>query len=223
MTPWGGRVSPRWRPAPRLSRCSWPTASKTIDGSWPRSRSRPTRARHALTLHSRRPGPGQPRGAGARTRRARAQHAAHAVRAPSRRAGEHGAGPARRAASPSPHAHLSHRRTPDRSQRSHPRPVPRLLGRHQHAASSSTCSPDSSRPTSPTGPSRPCSSSRSCSASRPLPAATSPPTCCASSLFIGVVLLVVAFAANWQVVTYWVLVTAAVLVLLVNLRDVLRR
>ena len=31
------------------------------------------------------------------------------------------------------------------------------------------------------------------------------------------------FAANWQVVTYWVLISAAVVVLLVNLRDVLRR
>jgi hypothetical protein len=31
------------------------------------------------------------------------------------------------------------------------------------------------------------------------------------------------FAANWQVVTYWVLISAAVVVLLVNLRDALRR
>jgi hypothetical protein len=31
------------------------------------------------------------------------------------------------------------------------------------------------------------------------------------------------FAANWQVVTYWVLIAAAVIVLLVNVRDVLRR
>jgi hypothetical protein len=38
-----------------------------------------------------------------------------------------------------------------------------------------------------------------------------------------VLTLVVDFAANWQVVTYWVLISAAVLVLLVNLRDVLRR
>ena len=35
--------------------------------------------------------------------------------------------------------------------------------------------------------------------------------------------LLVDFAANWQVVTYWVLISAAVTVLLVNLRDVLRR
>ncbi|HET8987834.1 MAG TPA: hypothetical protein VFN43_04910 [Humibacillus sp.] len=40
---------------------------------------------------------------------------------------------------------------------------------------------------------------------------------------IGVLTLLDEFAANWQVVTYWVLITAAVVVLIVNLRDVLRR
>ena len=40
---------------------------------------------------------------------------------------------------------------------------------------------------------------------------------------IVLVVLLLDFAANWQVVTYWVLIAAAVMVLLVNLRDVLRR
>ena len=40
---------------------------------------------------------------------------------------------------------------------------------------------------------------------------------------IALVVLLVEFAQNWQVVTYWVLISAAVLVLLVNLRDALRR
>ena len=40
---------------------------------------------------------------------------------------------------------------------------------------------------------------------------------------IALVVLLVQFAENWQVVTYWVLTSAAVLVLLVNLRDALRR
>ena len=40
---------------------------------------------------------------------------------------------------------------------------------------------------------------------------------------IGLVALVGEFAGNWQPVTYWVLVSVAVVVLVVNLRDVLRR
>ena len=40
---------------------------------------------------------------------------------------------------------------------------------------------------------------------------------------IVLVVLLLDFATNWQVVTYWVLIAAAVMVLLVNLRDVLRR
>jgi hypothetical protein len=40
---------------------------------------------------------------------------------------------------------------------------------------------------------------------------------------IGLVILLADIAANWQSVAYWVLVSAAVVVLLVNLRDVLRR
>jgi hypothetical protein len=40
---------------------------------------------------------------------------------------------------------------------------------------------------------------------------------------LGVVALVAEFAGNWQPVTYWVLVSVAVVVLVVNLRDVLRR
>lgn len=40
---------------------------------------------------------------------------------------------------------------------------------------------------------------------------------------IGLVALVGEFAGNWQPVTYWVLVSVAVVVLVVNLRDVVRR
>jgi len=40
---------------------------------------------------------------------------------------------------------------------------------------------------------------------------------------IGVVALVAEFAGNGQPVTYWVLVSVAVVVLVVNLRNVLRR